>query len=86
MINLATAHLDRGDADGAIVLLKQALSEDQYNVQALIKLGAAYGKKEMYREGLAAFQKAWRLDPVMHKESKQLERMLQKLDEKDSSE
>ena len=74
------AKMERGEVDEAIALLTRALEEDPYNVPALIKLGTAYGKKEMYREGLAAFQKAWRLDPVMREKSKELERMLLELD------
>jgi tetratricopeptide (TPR) repeat protein len=84
VINLAMAQIERGDADSAIILLQQALREDPYNVQALIKLGAAYGKKEMYHEGLEAFQKAWKLDPVMHEQSKELEKVLLELDENNS--
>jgi cytochrome c-type biogenesis protein CcmH/NrfG len=80
LINLASVLLDRGDADAAIILLEQALGEDPYNVPALSKLGAAYGKKEMYKEGLHAFQKAWKLDPVMHEQSKELEKMLEELE------
>ena len=80
VINLASVLLDRGDADEAIVLLERALAEDPYNVPALSKLGAAYGKKEMYKEGLRAFQKAWKLDPVMHEQSKELEKMLEELE------
>ncbi len=81
LINLASILLDRGDADEAIVLLERALADDPYNVPALSKLGAAYGKKEMYKEGLHAFQKAWKLDPVMHEQSKELERILEELEQ-----
>ncbi|MBM3227763.1 tetratricopeptide repeat protein [Candidatus Peribacteria bacterium] len=80
LINLASLHLDRGEPDEAIALLNRALEEDPYNVPALSKLGAAYGKKEMYMEGLQAFQKAWRLDPVMHEQSKALEKMLKEFE------
>jgi tetratricopeptide (TPR) repeat protein len=76
LINLASVQLDRGNADAAISLLQRALMEDPYNVPALSKLGAAYGKKEMYAEGLHAFQRAWKLDPIMHAQSKELEQML----------
>lgn len=81
VINLAMAKMERGEADAAIALLTRALDEDPYNVPALIKLGTAYGKKEMYREGLAAFQKAWKLDPEMREKSKELEKVLMELDQ-----
>jgi len=35
----------------------------------------------MYREGLKWFQKAWRLDPEKREESKELERLLQQLED-----
>ena len=81
VINLAMAKTERGEVDDAIALLTQVLDEDPYNVPALIKLGTAYGKKEMYREGLAAFQKAWKLDPEMREKSKELEKVLMELDQ-----
>ena len=46
------------DVDSAIEEVLLEIGQDEDNAELWWRLGSLYGKKEMYREGIEAFQKA----------------------------
>lgn len=68
------------DADATIVALQQQLEIDPNNAEIWWQLGNAYGQKEMYIEGIQAFQKAAALDPSRAQQAEELQRILESLE------
>ena len=54
--------------DEAIREFQKAVELSPRYAQAYVNLAEAYGRKEMYEEGLAAYRKAMAIDPVFREE------------------
>ncbi len=64
LYNQAMERIDDGNLASAAGMLQQAIQTDQNYVEAYLSLAAIYGKLKSYKSSVAAYEKAFPIDPV----------------------
>lgn len=73
------AIVEVSNPDAEIATLQQQIEVDPNNSDLWWQLGNVYGQKEMYLQGIQAFQKAASLDPARQQQAEELRRILERL-------